>query len=143
MKLVLVFFVSFVVIASMGCRHKRLHPVPDLPFNVAIDINLPLYSGLQSIGGYSYIDHVGVKGVVIYRQTMYDFVAFDRMSTASGGDTCAPIYVDPNDLLTLLDPCTSSKWSLFSGALVEGPADWGLRGYLIEFNGSNILNIRN
>lgn len=143
MKKILLFFVFLGLMANLSCRHKRLHPVPDLPFNIAIDINLPLYSGLQSIGGYSYINNAGVKGIVVYRRTMYEFVAFDRMSTASGGDTCAPIYVDENDLLILLDSCTTSKWSLFSGALVEGPADWGLRGYLTEFNGTNILNIRN
>jgi hypothetical protein len=125
-----------------GCR-RNLHPVPDIPFNININVNLPSYSGLQSIGGYAYVDNIGVKGLVIYRRTMDEFVAFDRMSPAPGGDTCGPIYVDPDNMLILLDPCTTSKFSLFDGSLIEGPAEWGLRGYRTMWNGNSILNIQN
>jgi len=130
------------VLSSSGCR-QRLHPVPDIPFNINIDINLPTYSSLQSISGFAYIENVGVKGLVVYRRSIDEFVAFDRMSTAAGGDTCAPLYVDPDNLLILLDPCTASKFSLFDGSLINGPAEWGLRSYRILFNGMNILNIQN
>lgn len=142
MKVLLLSSALIFILTSFGCR-QRLHPVPDIPFNVNIDINLPSYSALQSIGNYAYIDHVGVKGVVVYRRSMDEFVAFDRMSTAAGGDTCQPLYVDPNNLLILLDPCTASTFSLFDGSLITGPAEWGLRAYRVLFNGSNIINIQN
>jgi len=135
----LVFFILF---TSSACK-RNLHPVPDIPFNINIDFNLPTYSGLQSIGGYAYVDNVGVKGLVVYRRSMDEFVAFDRMSTASGSDTCGPLYIDPDNLLILLDLCTESKFSLFDGSLIQGPAEWGLRGYRIMFNGNSILNIQN
>jgi hypothetical protein len=142
MRRIVVF--SFIILFTVfsGCR-RNLHPVPDIPFNINVNVNLPSYSGLQSIGGYAYVDNVGVKGLVIYRRSMDEFVAFDRMSTAIGGDTCAPIYVDPNNLLILLDPCTESKFSLFDGSLIQGPAEWGLRGYRTIWNGANILNVQN
>lgn len=130
------------LLSSSSCRN-RIHPVPDIPFNINIDINLPTYAALQSIGNYAYIDNIGVKGVVVYRRAMDEFVAFDRMSTAAGGDTCAPLYVDPDNLLILLDPCTASRFSLFDGSLLNGPAEWGLRAYRVMFNGSNMLNIQN
>ena len=134
---ILVFFLT-----SSGCR-QRSHPVPDIPFNINVDINLPTYSALQSIGSSAYIDLAGVKGIVVYRRSMDEFVAFDRMSTAAGGDTCDPLYVDPDNLLILKDPCTASSFSLFDGSLITGPAEWGLRAYRVMFNGSNILNIQN
>jgi hypothetical protein len=117
--------------------------VPDIPFNINIDINLPTYSGLQSIGGATYIDNIGIKGIVIYRRSMDEFVAFDRMSTAAGGDTCSPLFIDPDNLLILLDPCTPSTFSLFDGSLITGPAEWGLRSYRVVFNGMSVLNIQN
>ena len=78
-----IFILSFVLLASgfIGCR-RNLHPVPDIPFNVNINVNLPSYSGLQSIGGFAYVENAGVKGLVVYRRTMDEFVAFDRMSPA-------------------------------------------------------------
>ncbi len=137
------FFAVFVLVSSFsGCR-RNLHPVPDIPFNININFDLPSYSGLQSIGGFAYVDNAGVKGLVVYRRTMDEFVAFDRMSTAPGGDTCGPIYVDPDNMLILLDPCTPSKFSLFDGSIINGPAEWGLRGYRILWNGLSILNIQN
>lgn len=142
MRRIVVFSFIILFTAFSGCR-RNLHPVPDIPFNINVNVNLPSYSGLQSIGGYAYVDNVGVKGLVIYRRSMDEFVAFDRMSTAMGGDTCAPLYVDPDNLLILLDPCTESKFSLFDGSLIQGPAEWGLRGYRTIWNGANILNIQN
>ena len=138
-KLIATTFLLFVLFA---CR-ERLHPVPDIPFNINIDINLPTYVGLQSIGGFAYVDNIGVKGVVVYRATLDEFVAFDRMSTADGGDTCDGLFINPENQLILLDPCTESQFLLIDGSLVQGPANWGLRGYRTFFNGSNILNIQN
>jgi len=142
MRTALLSIIVLVILSSSSCR-QRLHPVPDIPFNINVDINLPTYSGLQSIGGFSYIDNIGVKGVVVYRRSMDEFVAFDRMSTAAGGDTCAPLFIDPNNMLILLDPCTPSTFSLFDGSLITGPAEWGLRAYRVMFNGVNMLNIQN
>ena len=142
MKRLFVLSIFASTIAFLGCR-RNLHPVPDIPFNININVNLPSYSGLQSIGGFAYVENAGVKGLVIYRRSMDEFVAFDRMSTAMGGDTCAPLYVDPDNLLILLDPCTESKFSLFDGSLIQGPAEWGLRGYRTIWNVANILNVQN
>jgi hypothetical protein len=140
-RIVLLVFFAF-SLSTLGCK-RNLHPVPDIPFNININVNLPSYSGLQSIGGFAYVDNAGVKGLVVYRRTMDEFVAFDRMSTAAGGDTCTPIYVDPDNMLILLDPCTTSRFSLFDGSLIQGPAEWGLRAYRTIWNGMDILNIQN
>lgn len=142
MRVIIFSIVASLILSSSSCR-QRLHPVPDIPFNVNIDMNLPTYINLQSIGNYAYIDNVGIKGVVVYRRSIDEFVAFDRMSTAPGGDTCSALIVDPNNLLILLDPCTPSTFSLFDGSLLTGPAEWGLRSYRVFWSGGNILNIQN
>ncbi len=142
MKITLFSLIVVFLLSSSSCK-QRLHPVPDIPFNINIDMNLPTYIGLQSIGNYAYVDNVGIKGIVVYRRAIDEFVAFDRMSTAPGGDTCSALFVDPDNLLILLDPCTPSKFSLFDGSLLTGPAEWGLRSYRCFWNGANILNIQN
>ncbi|MEZ4938036.1 MAG: hypothetical protein R2799_10645 [Crocinitomicaceae bacterium] len=103
---------------------------------------LPSYSSLQSVGGYAYVNG-GVKGLVVYRKSIDEFVCFDRMSTAEGGYDCTPIEVDTDNYLFLNDSCSDAVYSLIDGSLVSGSAVYGLRAYQTNFDGFSILYISN
>lgn len=133
---------SFLLLIS-SCNKNKLHPVPNLPFNVNININLPSYSGLQNIGGYAYVDNYGSKGVVVYRRSIDEFVAFDRQSTADGGQECGGVEIDEENTLIVNDVCGDSQFSLYDGSVIQGPAEFGLRGYQTIFDGTYTLNISN
>ena len=111
----------FLLFFNSSCDPLRDHPVPDVGVNVQINIMLPSYSNLQSVGGYAYVNG-GVKGLVVYRKSIDEFVCFDRMSTADGGTDCNPIEVDPNNTLFLNDVCSDAVYSLIDGSLVSGNA---------------------
>lgn len=126
-----------------SCNKQKLHPVPSIAFNINININLPSYSELQNIGGYAYVNNIGSKGVVVYRKSLDEFVAFDRQSTADGGIDCDPIEVDEENPLLVNDVCGTSQFSLFDGSIITGPAEFGLRGYMTIYDGGYTLNISN
>lgn len=132
--------VTLVLISS--CGKNRQNPVPNLPLDVTIDINLPSYSNIQGVGGYTYVNG-GSKGIIVYRKSLDEFVAFDRHSPADVDGTCPePLYPSPNNFLELIDSCGNATFSLYDGSAITN-SEFGLRQYATQFNGSNLLRIYN
>lgn len=119
-----------------------MHPVPNIPFDITIDINLPSYYALTGVGGYAYVIG-GSRGIIVYRRSIEEFVAFDRHSPEDPEATCPnPLYPDPDNFLTLIDSCSSAKFSLYDGSPMSG-SEYGLRQYQTQFNGTNLVRIYN
>ncbi len=141
MKIIL-FFVTLTALFVTGCNKNKIHPVPDIPFDMTIDINLPSYNALIGVGSYAYVNG-GSRGVIVYRRNIDEFVAFDRHSPVDLDGTCPePLYPDPDNFLMLIDSCGPAKFSLFDGSPVEG-SEFGLRQYQTIYNGTNLLRIYN
>src|SRR5690606_3430108 len=77
-----IFLSLFLCVSS--CK-KHIHPVPNIPFDITININLPSYSDLTGVGGYAFVEG-GSKGIIVYRRSPNEFVAFDRHSPANEGE---------------------------------------------------------
>lgn len=134
--LVIVFGTTF-----SSCRKNSSHPVPDTPFNITIYINLPSYSNLESIGGWAYVNG-GSKGIVVYRSSYDQFIAFDRHSPAEEGTCAQALTVNADNFLQLDDLCSGAKFSLLDGSSISG-SKYGLRRYDVIWDGSYELVIRN
>lgn len=127
-----------------GCKTTNNHPVQPPPFQIEVNLTLPSYSSLQGISGYAYVSG-GIKGIVIYRKSQNEFVAFDRMATTENAIECpSGVEVNEDNFLILDDPCSDTQYSLFDGSIVEGgEVEWGLRGYITQFDGFNTLRVLN
>ena len=123
-----------------SCK-EEVHPVPNVPVNISINLDLPSYQALNAPGGYAYVNG-GSRGIVVYRN-FDDFVALDRHSTYNSDDPCAVVSIDPDNFLQLVDTCSGSRYDIASGTVVEGPAKWPLRRYNAVWNGSYTVNIYN
>ena len=133
-----------IAFSLFACNKTKQHPVPYFSFNANINLTLPSYVDLQGVGGWAYVTGVGSKGVVIYRQSQQNFVAFDRHSPAEGSMDCATgLEVDANNFLILNDPCSDAQFSLYDGSIIGGDTKWGLRSYIVEFNGGQTVRIYN
>lgn len=144
MNLRKIFLILFLFGIIVACKKNRDQPVPYFSFDTTINLDLPSYSNLKGVSGWAYVPNVGSKGVVVYRKSVTEFVAFDRQSTVKGGIDCkSGLKVNSDNYLLLDDPCSSAQYSLYDGSVVKGGAKWGLRKYATEFNGSNILRIYN
>lgn len=139
-------FVLFLVIAtiliSSSCNKNGTNPVPNIPFDITIDITLPSYSNLTGVGGWTYVNG-GSRGIIVYRRAIDEFVAFDRHSPADPEGTCfLPLYPDSDNFLQLIDTCNNAKFSLYDGSPVSN-SQFGLRQYRTVFNGTDLLRIYN
>ena len=106
--------------------------IPNVYVNYTIPINDPSVSALNSPGGAVVISGHGVAGIIIYRRADNVFVAYDRCSSVNPQNKCAVTLDNPN--LTVTDPCSGAKFSLFDGTPVKAPATKSLKSYQVTAN---------
>jgi len=138
--------IIFLAIAflTFACSKNKQHPVPYYSFDTEINMTLPAYSDLQGVGGWAYVSGIGSKGVIVYRQSMQNFVAFDRHSPAEGSFDCQTgLIPDEENFLVLNDPCSDAQFSLYDGSIIGGDTKWGLRAYAVEYYGGQFIRIFN
>lgn len=142
MKLRFILFLALSVFIMSACNKSNSHPVPNIPFDFTIDITLPSYSSLMGVGGFTYVTG-GSRGIIVYRRSIDEFIAFDRHSPQDPDGTCAlPLYPDNDNFLILIDSCSTATFSLYDGSAISN-SEFGLRQYQTVFNGTNILRIYN
>jgi len=135
-------FLLLIGLLFSSCKKNNQNPVPNIPFDITINITLPSYSSLIGVSGWAYVNG-GSKGIIVYRRGVEDFIAFDRHSPADvNGDCGTPLYPDTNNYLQLNDDCNSATFSLYDGSPMSG-SDFGLRQYQTQWNGGESLRIFN
>jgi hypothetical protein len=141
MKIQNILFFSLIVLL-FACNKNKTQPVPNIPFDITIDINLPSYNALIGVGGWAYVSG-GSRGIIVYRKSIDEFVAFDRHSPADPEGTCPePLYPDPDNFLTLIDSCNTATFSLYDGSPISN-SEYGLRQYQTQYNGTDLVRIYN
>ncbi len=137
------YILAMLLLLATGCKKtSKNHPVPYVVTDKTIDITLPSYSELMNVGGYCYVTG-GSRGIIVYRKSTDEFVAWDRHSPNDPNGTCpTPLTPNPDNFLELDDPCSDGKFSLYDGSPISS-SDWGLRQYIAVWNGSNQLRIYN
>ncbi len=142
MKLRYLLFI-LTAILSFGCKKYNQTPVPNIPFDITLDIYLPSYDALNGVGGWAYYNNAGSKGIIIYRRAIDEFVVFDRHSPADPNGTCAtPLFPTSDNFLVLKDTCNNATFSLYDGSPMSN-CEFMLRQYKTSFNGTNLLRIYN
>jgi hypothetical protein len=139
LRFICIFLLFF---AIFGCKKNSTNPVPNIPFDITIDINLPSYNALVGVGGWAYVNG-GSRGIIVYRRSIDEFIAFDRHSPADPEGICEqPLTPHTSNFLQLNDSCSGARFSLYDGSPVSG-SDFGLRQYQTVYGGSNLLRIYN
>ncbi len=136
------FFLFAALLLIFSCNKNRNHPVPSIPFDISINISLPSYADLQGVGSWTFVNG-GARGIIVYRKSYDQFVAFDRQSPTEGGADCAtPLTPDSTNFLQLNDICSGATFSLYDGSPMSG-ADYGLRQYQVVWDGNYVVRIYN
>jgi len=135
-KILLIFCGMFI----SSCKEEK-YPIPNVPVNITINLDLPSYLPLNAPGGYVYVSG-GSRGIVVYRH-FDEFVALDRHSTYNSDEECAVVSVDPDNIFELEDTCSGSRFSIMNGCVIQGPAKFGLKKYTTYWDGAYTVNIYN
>jgi hypothetical protein len=137
-----VFALSILIFSFISCKKNTNNPVPSIPFDITIDINLPSYNSLIGVGGWSFLNG-GSRGIIVYRRSVDVFVAFDRHSPVDPEGICkTPLTPDTSNFLQLNDFCSGARFSLYDGSPISG-SDFGLRQYQTAYAGGNLVRIYN
>ncbi len=120
---------------------ERNYPIPNLPVNRTLNLDLPAYVALNSPGGYAYVNG-GSRGIVVYRN-FDEFIALDRHSTINSDMECAVVDVNPDNPFELIDTCSNTTYSILTGVVLSGSAQFALRRYNAQWDGAFTVNIIN
>jgi nitrite reductase/ring-hydroxylating ferredoxin subunit len=133
-KTVLIVGLGILVVFS-HCNNDWLDdpiPVTVFPDKPILLNNEP---NLSMDGGFIYVNDIGVRGVIIYRQNASNYIAYERNCSYRPLDACATVEVDGSNLF-MIDPCCSSLFEFSTGIPQAGPAWRPLRRYATSLNGT-------
>ncbi len=120
------FWVLFIIL-PFSCSDAP--EIPYVPVYIDINIYMPDYIELQTVGNAIYITGgVYKKGIIVYRSTFDEFLAYDRTCGYHPEDPCGRVNVDDMTLNAVCD-CCGSKYQLGDGYVVEGPSRVPLTSY--------------
>ncbi|SMC79561.1 Rieske (2Fe-2S) protein [Pedobacter africanus] len=128
------------VLLLAGCGKENL-VIPNVPVNFSVQLTDPRMIRLSSPGGAVAFDNYGVAGIVIYRTTSGNYVAYDRCSTVNPEKRCAVELDDPS--FTVTDKCSGAKYLLEDGSPAKAPAELSLKKYNTSVSGGNTLRVTN
>lgn len=137
-KFVLLLFIIFSFLL-LSCKDKESY-VPYADVNIYINVNSTQYIGLNSVGGWVYLTG-GYRGIIVYRLSPEEFVAFERTCPYDPEISTARVQVE-NSGLTAIDSTCGSRFILIDGSVYSPPATTSLKSYRTSFNGE-VLHIFN
>jgi len=110
--------------------------IPNVAVNFQASLTDPRLSPLNVPGGVVLINGYGVAGLILYRQPDNSYAAYDRCSSYMPQNHCA-VTLDTGNF-TVTDPCSGSKFALFDGSPVKGPATRSLKYYTVNVSNFQI-----
>ena len=128
------------VIFFYSCKKDKNNGVPIVSVDIYLYTTNPSFINLNAVGGWVYING-GVRGILVYRKSISEFMAYDRNCTYNSNDVCATVYVDATNIIAT-DTCCNSKFSIVDGTVLQAPAGVPLKSYNTTFDGS-VLHIYN
>jgi len=128
-----------ILLLSFSCREND-SKLPYAYINYSFYLTDPAFFNLNSIGGTAYIPNEGINGVILYRRSVEEIVAFDGNCTYEPDKRCAVQFIENKS--TAIDSCCGSEFQLIDGYPISGPASLALYEYrvLIDNNRVVILN---
>ena len=121
---------------ALSCNQVPFdQPIPDAVFpDIVIDLTFPEYVRLLTDGGTFQINNKGVRGIIIYRKSPGNFVAYEKNCSYRPAEACATVELDASNLF-LIDFCCNSTFSLDEGLPTGGVAWRPLRRYRTSVQG--------
>lgn len=118
------------VILLFSCSSERTERNPylqDLGFAFELNLSLPLYVNLNSIGNPVYVGNAGVgtRGIFVMRTSLDSFLAFEASCPNHAPNACSTMEMNGQNVVC---PCEGYTYSLFTGQQLDRPDD-GKRYY--------------
>ena len=134
-----IFYILIFLISLISCSTDADY-IRDVYVNIEINLGLPEYSELNTIGNSIYIEG-GNKGIIIYKMGVNEYRVYDRNCSYEPSSDCA--YIDSvSSTIASCSCCTSMFLIDQDGISANGPALLPLKEYQTTLSGG-ILKIKN
>lgn len=142
---ILSFIILFSLLFQVSCKKSdsqdnSQNEFPVVPVNFSLNPNSTEYIRLNQINGWEYLTG-GYRGIIVYRKSQTEFMAYDRACPYDWSNTSARLTVDASGT-TASCPACKSKYILIDGTPYEGVSRYPLRQYQTNYDG-NLLYIYN
>ncbi len=133
-----IYIVLGLFLLQAGCKKDDNAVEPPSYVNITINPNSTEYQELNTVGGWTYIDVAKPSlGIIVYRVTQNDFMAYDRLppyepDQCCNGNVCTTLNVD---MPFVVDTCTNSTYQIIDGSPFDGPSDTPLIRYTTYYDG--------
>lgn len=103
---------------SCSNRDDTVNCFPEVNINVVLNLNLPAYQNLQTVGGWIYVDEQssGTRGLIVVRTTN-GFKIYDRNAPHICPDSFSTLNVENN--VKILCPSDGAEWILLTGEPIK------------------------
>lgn len=129
-------FCALISVLNYGCNKRKNTVIPYIPVNIYIYPSDPNFNKINTPGGWAYLTG-GSRGIIVYRRSNEEFVAYDRHCTYDTENACGQVEVTSNQI-TAIDSCCMSEFVLTDGSVVKSPATNPLQAYQVTFNGNEL-----
>jgi len=136
------FLFVFLFLISLGCRNDDADFVPNVLVDLTLNLNNPSYQPVNVVGGHLFMPGQAYRGLILYRASINEFLAFDMACTYRPLESCHVVGLDTATSL-LKCACCTSRFN-FEGQILEGPAGRPLKAYRTLYQPSiNTLQVSN
>ena len=134
-----IFIIIFSIFLLLSCDSNNDY-IKDVYVNIDINLNLPEYSNVNTIGNSIFIEG-GNAGIIIYRFSLNEYKIYDRKCSYEPSLECS--YIDSvNSVIAYCGCCTSAFLLDQDGTAINTPALLPLKQYNYTLN-NQILYIFN
>ena len=137
------FYLLLVILSIIlfGCKdNTEENPVQPAYINFSLNLNDPEFQDLKIPGNSIFVRSAGTS-IVIYRSTVDEFVAYDRICTYEAKENIL-VVADSSAIMVKCTKC-GSKYILIDGSPQDGPARHTLRPYNVTYDGGDYIHISN
>ena len=116
-------------------------PIPEGFFSdIILNLNFPEFIALRSDGGIFSIPDKGVRGILVYRLSATEYLAYERNCSFQPNDACATVEAHVSNLF-MIDSCCGTSFGFEDGIPTGGPGWRPLRRYQTFLNGTDLTII--
>ncbi|WP_461533600.1 Rieske (2Fe-2S) protein [Sinomicrobium sp.] len=129
---VLSFFAIFLFTSCSDDNRERNPYLVELEFSYDINLNLPLYNGLNTPGNAVHIanEGVGLRGIFVIN-TGAEYYAWEASCPNHSPNDCSTMEIKGGT--NCVCPCDDYEYNLFNGQMINRPEDGEERTYDLLF----------
>jgi nitrite reductase/ring-hydroxylating ferredoxin subunit len=139
----LLLLASFLIYSCNKTPLDRNPFLADVRFQREFNLSLPLYSGLNYVGGSIFVEEIGINGIILFNLNGSNFLAWEATCPNHLPQACSKLSIEG---VLAICKCEEFQYSLATGQLLN-PSEGlsppqSLLFYQVQ-NYNGILNVSN